>query len=254
MSPVEVDEYRRMADVEHSHWWYDSTRQLLQQVLGADVAAGGRFLDVGAGTGATGAWLADHGDLVASDFMPLALQLNRERHAASQRLDLVAADATKLPFADGSFDLCLCVTVLCHQSIADPGDAVRELARVVRPGGVVCLWEPGVRRLRRAHDRVTHSARRFARSDLSGLLEHAGLTVERASGAYSFLVPPAALKAVLERGETASDLDRNAGGLGGTLSIAARAERSLLRHADLPAGLSVFAVGRVPTTEIRREL
>ena len=66
---MEVDEYRRMADVEHSHWWYDSTRQLLQQVLSADVAAGGRFLDVGAGTGATGAWLADHGDLVASDFM-----------------------------------------------------------------------------------------------------------------------------------------------------------------------------------------
>jgi ubiquinone/menaquinone biosynthesis C-methylase UbiE len=235
-----------MADVEHSHWWYESTRLLLREVLAADVAAGGRFLDVGAGTGATGAWLADHGDLVASDFMPLALELNRERHAtASHRIDLVAADAVGLPFADASFDLCLCVTVLCHQSIADPLDAVRELARVVRPGGVVCLWEPGVRRLRRAHDRVTHSARRFSRRDMSGLLEGAGLTVERASGAYSFLVPPAAFKAVLERDETASDLDRNAGGLGGTLPAAARAERALLRRLDLPAGLSVFAVGRV---------
>ncbi len=179
--------------------------------------------------------------------MPLALELNRERHEVpGQTLDLVAADVTKLPFATGSFDLCLCVTVLCHQSIADPADAVRELARVVRPGGVVCLWEPGVRRLRRAHDRVTHSARRFSRGDLSDLLDRAGLTLERSSGAYSFLVPPAAVKAVLERGESSSDLDHNEGGLGGTLAALARAERSLLRHTDLPAGLSVFAVGRVP--------
>jgi ubiquinone/menaquinone biosynthesis C-methylase UbiE len=244
---VEIDEYRRMAQVEHSHWWYDSTRRLLQQLLAAEVSSGGRFLDVGAGTGATGAWLAEHGSLVASDFMPLALELNRERHEVpGQTLDLVAADVTKLPFATGSFDLCLCVTVLCHQSIVDPADAVRELARVVRPGGVVCLWEPGVRRLRRAHDRVTHSARRFSRGDLSDLLDRAGLTLERSSGAYSFLVPPAAVKAVLERGESSSDLDHNEGGLGGTLAALARAERSLLRHTDLPAGLSVFAVGRVP--------
>ncbi|MCE9622191.1 MAG: class I SAM-dependent methyltransferase [Actinomycetia bacterium] len=238
---MEVDEYRRMAEVEHSHWWYDSTRQLLQQVLGDYVGGGGRFLDVGAGTGATGAWLADHGDLVATDFMPLALELNRERHEAA---GFVAADITRLPFDTASFDVVLCVTVLCHQSIADPQVAVAELARVVRPGGIICLWEPGVRRLRRAHDRVTHSARRFSRRDLSELLRGAGCRVERASGAYSFLVLPAALKALFERGESASDLDKNQTGLGGTLSRAAKIERKLLRRVDLPAGLSVFAVGR----------
>lgn len=240
---MEVDEYRRMADVEHSHWWYQATRQTLRQILGDDVARGGRFLDVGAGTGATGAWLAEHGELVASDFMPLALSLNRERHSA---IGFVAADATQLPFATGSFDVVLCVTVLCHQSISNPQTAVAELARVVRPGGIVCLWEPGVRRLRRAHDRVTHSARRFSRGDLSGLLVGAGLNHERASGAYSFLVPAAAAKAIFERGESASDLDRNQTGLAGTLGLAARGERALLRRANLAVGLSVFATARKP--------
>ena len=48
---MEVDEYRRMADVEHSHWWYQSTRDLLREILDVDTARGGRFLDVGAGTG-----------------------------------------------------------------------------------------------------------------------------------------------------------------------------------------------------------
>ena len=242
-------------------WPMSSTRtggttphvELLQQVLSADVAAGGRFLDVGAGTGATGAWLADHGDLVASDFMPLALQLNRERHAASQRLDLVAADATELPFADGSFDLCLCVTVLCHQSIADPGDCGARAGPRGSTGWRRVPLGTG-RPPPPSSPRPCHALGAPIRtcSDLSGLLERAGLAVERASGAYSFLVPPAAVKAALERGETASDLDRNAGGLGGTLSAAARVERSLLRHTDLPAGLSVFAVGRVPTASVRR--
>lgn len=233
-----------MADVEHSHWWYQSTRELLREILDADTVRGGRFLDVGAGTGATGAWLAERGELVTSDFMPLALELNRERHEAA---GFVAADVNLLPFATGSFDVVLCVTVLCHQSIPDPQAAVAELARVVRPGGIVCLWEPGVRRLRRAHDRVTHSARRFSRNDLRVLLGGAGLVVERASGAYSFLVPPAAVKAVVERGRSTSDLDHNASGLAGVLPQLARAEQSLLRRADLPAGLSVFALGRSVT-------
>ena len=241
---MEVEEYRRMAEVEHSHWWYGSSRRLLEQVLGPDAARGGRFLDVGAGTGATGAWLAEHGDLVACDFMPLALDLHRERHADTPARGYVTADALALPFAAASFDLVLCVTVLCHQSIARPQDAVDELARVVRPGGVVCLWEPGVRRLSRAHDRETHSARRFARRDLTDMLGSAGLDVERSSGAYSFLVPPAAAKSVLERGRSTSDLDRHQGGLGGALPAAARAERALLTKIDLPGGLTVFATAR----------
>jgi SAM-dependent methyltransferase len=245
---VEVDEYRRMAEVEHSHWWYESTRRLLHEILDAETVRGGRFLDMGAGTGATGSWLAERGDLIASDFMPLALDLNRERHTA---LGFVAADLNQLPFATGSFDVVLCVTVLCHQSIPDPQVAVAELARVVRPGGVVCLWEPGVRRLMRAHDRVTHTARRFARRDLSELLSGAGLDVERSSGAFSFLVPAAAVKTVVERGRSTSDLDHNAGGLGGLLPRLAQAEQALLRHVDLPFGNTVFAVGRKSLTATR---
>ena len=149
-----------------------------------------------------------------------------------------------MPFPDATFDAVLCVTVLCHRSIADPAVAVAELARVARPGGLVVLMEPGVRRLRRAHDRVTHSARRFSLADLRGLAVAAGLSVERATGAYSFLVPPAAVKAMLERGRSTSDLDRHGGGLGGLLGGAAALERRLLAHRSLPAGLSVVVVAR----------
>ena len=96
----------------------------------------------------------------------------------------------------------------------------------------------------RAHDRETHAARRFARGDLVALLGSAGLTVERASGAYSFLLPPAAVKTLVERGKSTSDLDQDRGGLGGALGAAAGVERKVLAHIDLPAGLTVFATAR----------
>lgn len=233
-----------MAAVEDAHWWYRNTRAVLGQVLGPSLPEGGLFLDAGAGTGATGAWTAGRGRVVASDFEPLALELYEELHP--EAVGLAAADVQRLPFASGSFDAVLCVTVLCHQSIPVPEHAVGELARVVKPGGVLCLWEPGVERLRRAHDRVTHSARRFSLPTMRSMLVANGLTVERATGVYSFLVPAAAAKAVVERGETSSDLDRHAGGLGGVLSTLARAERAVLRHRSLPFGLSVMAIGRKP--------
>jgi SAM-dependent methyltransferase len=240
---VDAEEYRRMAQVESTHWWYASTRALLQQLLIERLPEGGRFLDVGGGTGATGAWLADRGQLVVADIEPSAVDSYRQHHTVA---GAVAADLNALPFDAASFDAVLCVTVLCHRAVPSPVHAVGELARVLRPGGVLCLQEPGVRRLRRAHDRVTHTGRRFSRRDLAGLVVGAGLELERSTGAYSFLVPPAVVKMLLERDETSSDLDRNAGGLGGVLGTTAGIERRLLRRVDIPAGLSVVAVGRKP--------
>lgn len=241
---MELDEYERMATAETAHWWYAATRALLQDVLGPHLQLGGRFLDAGGGTGATGAWMGASGEVVVADMELRALQLAQRCHPEIDGTAL--ADVSRLPFADESFDATLCVTVLCHELVPDPQATVQELARVTRPGGHVCLMEPGVRRLRRAHDRVTHSARRFSRRDLASLIRGAGLEPIRSTAAYSFLVPPAAVKAALESGKVDSDIDRNESGLGGLLPSAARVERALLRRADLPAGLSVIAIGRRP--------
>ena len=239
---MELDEYQRMADNETAHWWYGATRALLTDLVGPQLRPGGRFLDAGGGTGATGAWLADRGELVAIDTEPQALAIYGENHR--EVLARAAADVAALPLASEAFDAVVCVTVLCHRLVESPAAAVGELVRVTRRGGVVCLLEPGRAGRFRAHDRVTHTARRFSRAELSALLVAAGCDVVRSTGAYSFLVPLAAAKAVVERGRTASDLDRGRGGLGGLLPVVARAERAWLRHASLPFGLSVVALGR----------
>jgi SAM-dependent methyltransferase len=240
---MDRDEYRRMAAAETAHWWYGATRALLQDLLAARLGSGMRIVDAGCGTGAAGGWLGEYGVVVGIDAEPLALELYREARPAAR---LVRADLTRLPLAAGRFDLVVCVTVLYHEQVKDPAAAIRGFAAALKPEGILCLLEPGLPGLRRGHDRVTHTARRFGRVELRSLVEAAGLEIVRSTAAYSFLAPPAAVKAILERGRKTSDLGGGDGGLGGLLPAVAALERRWLRRRDLPLGLSVVAIGRKP--------
>ncbi len=242
---VKIDEFKRMAAASESHWWYRNTRLLLRQMLEplVDTSQSALIFDAGGGTGATGGWLSDIAPTVLGDFEAMTLDVARSDFPKYQpvRLDLNA-----LPFHDASFSSVLCVTVLYHRLIADPAAVVAELARITQPGGVVCLLEPGGRRLVRGHDRSTHSARRFSVGDMRKMAESAGLEVLRATGAYSFLIPPAAILTLVERGKETSDVGRNQSGLGGLFSALAQAERALLRRVDLPFGVSAMVLARKP--------
>jgi demethylmenaquinone methyltransferase/2-methoxy-6-polyprenyl-1,4-benzoquinol methylase len=68
--------------------------------------------------------------------------LARARERFGERVDLVETSAESLPFADGSFDH-LTFTYLLRY-VADPAGTLAELARVVRPGGIVASLEFGV--------------------------------------------------------------------------------------------------------------
>ncbi|HET6563512.1 MAG TPA: demethylmenaquinone methyltransferase [Marmoricola sp.] len=106
---------------------------------------GERVLDLAAGTGTSSEPFAAAGALVVPcDFSQGMLRFGKE---ARPRLDFVAGDATRLPFADDSFDA---VTISFGlRNIVDPDAGLREMLRVTRPGGrlVVCefsspTWAP----------------------------------------------------------------------------------------------------------------
>lgn len=102
---------------------------------------GGRVLDVATGTGLVAAELARRGFRVTGlDQSPGMLEVARRRFGG--RLELVEASADSLPFPDAAFDH-LTFTYLLRY-VDDPGATLSELARVVRPGGVVASLEFGV--------------------------------------------------------------------------------------------------------------
>jgi demethylmenaquinone methyltransferase/2-methoxy-6-polyprenyl-1,4-benzoquinol methylase len=108
-------------------------------------AAGERVLDVATGTGLVAAELARSGcSVVGIDQSQEMLSAARRRFAGAngERVELIAGEAEALPFADSSFDA-LTFTYLLRY-VEDPAATMRELARVVRPGGRVGSLEFGV--------------------------------------------------------------------------------------------------------------
>lgn len=106
----------------------DHTRRVdavLARLLGA---GSGTCLDVCCGTGVHAAALR------ALGWTPVGVDLStgQLRHAA-RRLDAVAGDATALPVADGSVPAAVCA--LGHTDVPDYAAVVREIARILRPGG-----------------------------------------------------------------------------------------------------------------------
>ena len=106
-------------------------------------SGGGRVLDVATGTGLVAAALLERGfELTGLDQSPDMLALAQRRFAG--RVELVESSADDLPFPDASFDH-LTFTYLLRY-VDDPAATMRELARVVRPGGTIAMLEFGLPR------------------------------------------------------------------------------------------------------------
>jgi 2-polyprenyl-3-methyl-5-hydroxy-6-metoxy-1,4-benzoquinol methylase len=144
--------------------------------------------------------------LVGSDISERILATARETAAqVGLSPELVRANVESLPFEDESFDLVLCTQVLEH--LLSPAEGVRELARVLRPGGKLILsadhagntvtrvlFAPrlavvGALGLRNRHAPVLFPEHRFERAELEETLADAGLVVDHLE-TFRFSLPP----------------------------------------------------------------
>ncbi len=102
--------------------------------------AGGSALDVACGSGKLTAELArvagQSGRVVGLDFSPEMLAIARREHPG---LEFLEGDALKLPFEDATFDAATIAFGL--RNLSDPVRGMREMARVVKPGGRVVVLE-----------------------------------------------------------------------------------------------------------------
>lgn len=241
------EEYRVMADLEGVQWWYAGMRRiaraLLSPLLPASGSATRRILDAGCGTGWNLQALSVFGETHGVDLSPLAVAATKRRGGRVSRGNLLS-----LPYGSASFDAVTSFDVIYHAWVVDDVQAVRELARVLKPGGVLLLKAPALKILWGAHDEAVLSRHRYTRSEMEALVEAAGLTLVRSTYANSLLFPVLLTRRYLDRALSRhgsdvallpSVLEKAFGGL---LSI----EAALIGWMNLPIGASVFAIARKP--------
>ncbi len=128
--------------------------------------------------------------LVAMDYSGIGLRygLAEGLRNASQ------GSLLELPFADSSFDLAMSFDVLQQFEPGRERQAIDELARVLRPGGLLALRVSAFRALRSRHSEYVCELQRYTRPQLRRLLEAAGFRVMRATYANTLLSPIALVK------------------------------------------------------------
>jgi SAM-dependent methyltransferase len=150
-------------------------RLLLDLFLSA--SPGREVLDGGAGQGTLSRKLADLGfEVTSADSSAPAVDVLRGRAPGT----VVQAELTSLPFQDGSFDGAVLGEVLEH--IREDRHALREVARTLRPQGVLALSVPANPRLFGPSDRWAGHVRRYNRPELIEACSATGFTVQRCVG------------------------------------------------------------------------
>ena len=132
------DRQARLYDLMETPWEV-MVNSRLRKRLWAQVGEGA-LLEVGVGTGKNLPYHPQGARSVAVDLSPRMLRRAAGRaHRLGRHVDLLLADAQRLPFRDGVFDTATATFVFC--SVPDPIAGLREVRRVVRDGGRVHLLE-----------------------------------------------------------------------------------------------------------------
>jgi SAM-dependent methyltransferase len=248
---MKAEDYADLYDLEENLWWFVGMRELTAALL--DPFCRGkvyeRILDSGCGTGGMLSWLARYDEnarLFGLDVAQQAVSFCQKRGYQT----IVQASAIELPFPDAAFDLVTSFDVLVQL----PGNssdviAIREMHRVLRPGGVAFIRVPAYRWMMSGHDKALGTQRRYTRPELATKLTASGFRVLRASYANAFLLPLAIVRRLVFKrlglADSGSDVKPVPVWLNRIFAQVLRFEASVLqRRVNLPAGLSLICVVR----------
>ena len=238
------DEYRKMAAAEDQLWYYQALhRHVVRSVESGNKATPLSLLDAGCGTG--GLLRRLHAaypgmQLSGLDFSPVACSLARERAPAQ----IFEGSITAMPFANAAFDIVVSCDVVCQ--VADDTQAVREIFRCLKPGGIAVLTMPAYRWMYSYHDQAVSNLRRYSRGELNSLLGGSGFRIITSTYWNMLLLPLVILRRKFFPPKSQeSDVKMNSAPAERVLNGIMQLEHGWLRGGGrMPFGNSVLTVAR----------
>lgn len=240
-----------MRAVEDSYWWYRTLRSHVVRELALRLLPGAHVLDAGCGTGGMLDSLRRHParwQLSGHDISADAVRLTRDRGFDS----ITQGCISSIPIPPDQCDAVVCLDVLYHKAV-DESAALRELYRVLKPGGWLLLNLPAWDSLAGEHDRAVEGVRRYTPDRIRALLAPPLWHIESLHGWNALLFPAVWTSRQLGRlrNQSAavpaqSDLKPLPSPINQLLAFLSAADLAVCRSFQIPIGTSLFAIARRP--------
>ena len=245
---MEAREYRLMYEQEDRHWWFRSRCRMTQSLLEKHILRACRtqkpwLLDIGCGTGV---FLQNQQDTCHGfglDFSTEALEFCTARGLSR----IIRGDAVSLPWPDNTFDIVTAFDLIEH--VRDDTALVKEIRRVLKPGGSLLATVPAYPLLWTGHDVSLHHFRRYRRRTFELLFDHNHWDSVRMTSGFFMIFPLAACirlcKTVFRPDHPpSSDIFSVPSWLNTLLCHIHGLEATWLRKFNLPIGTSFMTVRR----------
>ena len=246
---MHAQDFELLYQLEEKYWWFSAMRQITDTIAARDLQKSNlRILDAGCGTGFNLGYYAatDSREVFGLDLANAALEHVRKRGYRK----IAQASITDIPFKPESFDIVFSFEVVTQTPYETHDASLREMHRVLKPGGHLFIRVPAFMWLWSSHDEELEVRYRYTRNELAKRLSDAGFAVEWTSYANGFLFPVILIRRFLKRmgiggGTDVKPLPRGLGWLDGIFrGILASEAKWFKSGRRLPFGLSLICYAR----------
>lgn len=242
---MQLPEYQNIFEQETTHWWYKTLHNLVEKVVGREYKNNNyKIFDAGCGTGRMMEIMSSYGAVEGIDYSPLAVSFAKKRGL----VNVYEEDLYKWDCPPESYNLITSLDVL--YSLDDDMAVLKKIYAALKPGGTLVLNLPAFEILRRQHDVVVNTKRRYHKKDLIKALKKTGFSITTASYRQMHLFLFIFLRKMFGKitgsdSRAQSDLKKTPHWLNSVLEKTGSVENFLImRGIQLPVGSSLFIVAK----------
>jgi len=239
--------YQKFYDIEETNWWFKGMHDLLLDLISANLKfhVKSKLLDIGCGTGLWPKYLSRFGNVYCLDNSREAIKFCAARNLNK----LIVGQAEELPYKDECFDFVSAIGVVEH--LDDDQLLLREINRILKPGGYMVLLTSAFDFLWSAHDDLVHHKKRYRKKTIETLLIQAELESLKISYVNSILFPGIAGIRIIQKlinwipaKNDVTKIFTVSEFLNNLLFKILRLESSLLKHMCFPFGVGIVALAQ----------
>lgn len=246
---MELFVYEEVCKREKDDWWFVGRRKILSTLLEKYLvqrkakSKNLAIIDIGCGAGDVMELLAKFGQVLGVDSSKQIAAFNKKMGRK-----VVVGDITKLDFPQKQFSLVTVLEVLEH--LDRDRQALEEVWRILKPGGMLVITVPAFSFLWGSHDVTAHHKRRYTQKEIEEKLQKTGFKIIKISYMNTFLFPiifsVRILKKLFNIGEGKSDFWEYPPFVNQILKQIFSFEATLLKRTSFPFGTSLLVIAEKP--------